>query len=499
MEKARGLTLQNSQVYSYICEADYRCRSFCMLRRDKMVTIKQHDLLECLKEGIEEAGKLSGKVLVSYTKPLVSIDPLLFYYNGNKLYKGNRTYLSDTEGITMVGLGAAFVQSTEGNERFKKTEEAWQLFLKNAIIHNDSQVRGTGPIFMGGFSFKPEGKCSSLWSGFSQTDFVVPNWLLTDVGTQSYLTMNVLVDKQSDLETLHKELEGIERKLLEKADWSMSTPKSKLIIEENRINEWLSAVQQSIEDIQNKELDKVVLSRMITVASDQVFDIIDLISALHERQQDSYIFAFEKAGSTFIGATPERLISKTGTRFDTTCLAGTIGRGQTEKEDQQLGEALLSDQKNREEHQMVVSMISESMEKVCHKVIKPDFPQLYKAKDVQHLYTPITGIAGGESSILSLVEALHPTPAMGGVPRERAIKLIEERETYERGWYSAPVGWLDNNGDGEFIVAIRSGLIKNKTATLFAGCGIVADSNPQSEYQETKMKFKPMLTALGGQ
>jgi isochorismate synthase len=179
-----------------------------------------------------------------------------------------------------------------------------------------------------------------------------------------------------------------------------------------------------------------------------------------------------------------------------TALAGSFPRGATVGDDQALGAQLLASAKERHEHAVVVRNIRSVLADLCMRIEAPATPTLMKMRNVQHLFTPVTAQLRGNSSVLTLVERLHPTPAVGGWPREVALAFLREHEELDRGWYAAPIGWLDANGDGEFAVALRSALVDGTSATLFAGCGIVADSDPQSEYQETLLKLRPMLNAL---
>src|SRR5699024_5155766 len=151
----------------------------------------------------------------------------------------------------------------------------------------------------------------------------------------------------------------------------------------------------------------------------------------------------------------------------------------------QLGKALLQDKKNRHEHKLVVDMISDIARNMCQYVNIPEAPILYQMRDIQHLYTPITAKTTNHS-ILSILEALHPTPSLGGAPQKKIVEQLRETEDLDRGWYSSPIGWLDHKQIGEFAAAIRSALLKGKQASLFAGCGIVADSKPISEFHETE-------------
>lgn len=167
-------------------------------------------------------------------------------------------------------------------------------------------------------------------------------------------------------------------------------------------------------------------------------------------------------------------------------------------EDKKLGENLLDDHKNREEHQYVVNMISQVFRKYCTNIKMPKVPKLMKIRDIQHLLTPIEGKVEKGIDIFTLIEALHPTPALGGVPTAISMKMIRSIENMDRGYYAAPIGWTDTAGNGEFAVAIRSALLDGDCAYLYAGGGIVADSEPDKEYDETWVKFRPVMRALGG-
>jgi menaquinone-specific isochorismate synthase len=261
--------------------------------------------------------------------------------------------------------------------------------------------------------------------------------------------------------------------------------------------EWIDAVKKTIENIRKGKFDKVVLAREARLSFADAIDPSVVLQQLREQQPFSYIFAFEQEGQCFIGASPEQLVKKEKDTCYSICLAGSIRRGKTLQEDEQLGKWLMNDEKNLREHQFVVQMIKEAIEAVCKRVQIPSSPQLLKLQHIQHLYTPVIGEKCRAASVLSIVEQMHPTPALGGTPREKAIKEIREAEPLDRGWYAAPIGWMDAEGNGEFAVAIRSGLLQGKEASIFAGCGVVVDSDPMSEYEETKVKFTPMLSALG--
>src|SRR5438105_1618902 len=181
----------------------------------------------------------------------------------------------------------------------------------------------------------------------------------------------------------------------------------------------------------------------------------------------------------------------------TMALAGSIARGATPAEDQALAEKLLRDRKERAEHAVVVGALRDGLAQVSTRVIADAEPRVQKLANVQHLLTPIRAQVSPGVGVLDLVERLHPTPAMGGFPRQPALELIRANEGLDRGWYAGPIGWVNQSGEGEFVVGIRSALVRGDSATLFAGCGIVAESNAAAEYAESEWKLRPMLAALG--
>ncbi|MEK6220710.1 MAG: isochorismate synthase, partial [Chloroflexota bacterium] len=200
----------------------------------------------------------------------------------------------------------------------------------------------------------------------------------------------------------------------------------------------------------------------------------------------------------FIGATPEKLFSLRGKAFDTMALAGSAPRGATPEIDATLGAELLSSEKNLNEHKLVVNEIIENLQAYSTDLQFEQSPKLAKYNSVQHLKSKISGVLDSDYDILDIIKFLHPTPALGGSPKERALEIIHELEDYSRGWYGAPVGWIDANWQGEFYVGIRSALIVDNEARLYAGAGIVDGSIAQEEWDETETKLSPMLNAIEG-
>jgi isochorismate synthase len=226
------------------------------------------------------------------------------------------------------------------------------------------------------------------------------------------------------------------------------------------------------------------------------------LARLRAAYPDCYTFLSDPgAGRAFVGATPERLARMDPGTVTLGALAGTFPRGATPAADAALKRLMLENPKEREEHAIVVDAIRAALAGLGRLDI-PDEPEVRAFKNVWHLFTPVFLTPSARVSLLSLVERLHPTPAVGGLPREAALEAVRRLETFDRGWYGAPLGWLNGRGEGEFAVALRAGLVSTDSAQsgsvrLIAGGGIVADSDPEREFEETRIKFQPMLGALG--
>jgi len=465
-----------------------------------LVTVQDTELKKGIEQAIAKARKSSMPILVSEVQKVDHIEPLSFFSAGQKKYLGERFYWKDpSDQIFMSGLGICqHIHDNQNSDRFFHVEKMWKRIIENGIIFNAFQEAGTGPLMFGGFSFDPEKKKTPLWSKFSDAIFHIPKFLLSKVNNQHYLTTNVLCTENDDFSLAEKVF--LERQqILSLVSQQMGIQEA-AIIKKEEVNpeKWKETVKELVSHLKNGELKKAVLARELRLYFNDDVSVEGVLKRLLTEQRESYTFAFESNGDCFLGASPERLVKKEGKNLYSTCLAGSIARGKTEEEDERLGQALLGDDKNLTEHRFVVEMIKEAMEQVCEKVQLPDHPVLLKMRDIQHLYTPVVGVSKNQSSLFQLVDLLHPTPALGGFPKQDAVKMIREIEELDRGLYGAPVGWIDHNGNGEFAVAIRSALIQGNEASLFAGCGIISDSDADSEYNETKVKFKPMLSALGG-
>ncbi|NJM98650.1 MAG: isochorismate synthase [Phormidesmis sp. RL_2_1] len=257
-------------------------------------------------------------------------------------------------------------------------------------------------------------------------------------------------------------------------------------------------VTAALAQIKAAQLHKVVLADVMDVVAAQAIDGVRSLQSLRHNHPDCTVFSVGNGrGQSFIGASPERLLSINEGQLTTDALAGSSSRGQTPSLDRSLGEALLHSDKERYEHQLVVEFIVQQLRSLGLTPHYTAAPRLLKLLHIQHLHTPISAVlAAGVVSPLDILAKLHPTPAVAGVPRQAACAVIRQHETFERGLYAAPLGWIDTQGNSEFIVGIRSALINGCKARLYAGAGIVAGSEPTQELAEIELKLQTLLNAL---
>jgi menaquinone-specific isochorismate synthase len=256
-------------------------------------------------------------------------------------------------------------------------------------------------------------------------------------------------------------------------------------------------VESALTTLSQGVVDKIVLGRNTLLAFDVAPQIPPLLQRLKAIEPNAYHFYFQpQAGHGFMGATPERLYKGVHRFIESEAVAGTCPRGRTSSEDNVLGAKLLRNEKERHEHVIVRNDIQSLLARYCHDLLVAQEPRLLKQSRVQHLYTPISGQLIADISDWDLLRLLHPTPAVGGLPRQEALQTIAQLEPFDRGWFAGPVGWLGHDA-AEFAVGIRSAILHENAISLFAGAGVVQGSVPQLEWDELETKIGIFMQALG--
>ena len=374
-------------------------------------------------------------------------------------------------GDGLVGFGEYKRFEVKGEDRFLKARSWWNEQLSEFSIQNNVHGIGTGPILFSSFSFDPN----------EPSVLIIPEIVLGHKNGKSWITW-IANKSQPDVTKI-----------------SNSTISSEISWQKGSISEekWRDQVSVAIAAIKSNQLEKVVLARDLNATSNTTIDIRNLMQRLEIEYPSTWLFLVDG----LIGATPELLVRLSKSLVTSRVLAGTIRKSGNEDRDLALAASLAKSSKDLEEHEYAVKSVADALAPFCSSTNVPESPFVLHLSNVMHLATDVTGVlndSAKQADIFTLVEKLHPSAAVCGTPTEAAKKLIASLEEMNRGRYSGPVGWIDAHGDGEIAIALRCGQLSadHKSIRIFAGCGIVAGSDPANEYAESQAKLMPMRTAL---
>ncbi|MCL2418884.1 MAG: isochorismate synthase [Conexibacteraceae bacterium] len=404
------------------------------------------------------------------------------------------------DGTAHAGLGAALELDATGAERFTLLQRRWRSLSRSALYDDPGAVPGSGLVAVAGFAFADGGGASPSWGGFGPASLWIPSLWFARRDGETWLTCNLALVRDDDAEGLLQNLlasiEALRERplpLLDPApvgEFSVHSPMPPAHYEE--------AVARAVQRIRAGELEKVVLAREVQVRAPQAHDPAAVFDVLRGGFPECFVYAVGRGDATFIGATPELLVRRDGMRASTVALAGSTRRSADPAVDAHLGESLLHSGKDRHENVVVADRIAKALEPFSVWVTVAPQPVLIKVANIQHLAVPIRAQLTDAVGVLTLAGALHPTPAVGGEPDHVAAALIPALEGLDRGWYAGALGWTDTNGDGEFCVTLRCALLRGDLATCYAGCGIMADSDPAAELAESEVKLQALLPTLSG-
>ncbi len=365
---------------------------------------------------------------------------------------------------------------------------------------SDSDDESAGPVAVGGFAFARDGGSAPHWDGFEPASLTVPEVALVRRDGRVRMALAALASPDDLPEEL---LERLERRVAELRQRPLPlldpAPTGRFQVASTMPPEHFEqAVARAVERIAAGELEKIVLAREVQVHAPQAYDVAAVFGVLRAEFPSCFVFCVGRGDATLIAASPELLIRREGHRVSTLALAGSTRRSADPAVDEHLGEQLLRDASYREEHAIVARRIERTLRPHAIWVAAAPEPELVRIANIQHLATPIRAQLATPMEALELAGLMHPTPAVGGEPLERAAPLIPALEGLDRGWYSGPVGWTDATGDGEFCVALRCALLRGNVARCYAGNGIVRDSDPAAELAETEVKLQALLPLLAG-
>ena len=443
--------------------------------------------------------------LVSVSLPAPGLTPLGFV--AQSAGQARFFWHDGQDPILFGGVGAAVELFAWGESRYRDIERQARDLFEGAVV-DELAPPAASPRLFGGFAFTDSFTPDNTWAAFHPAHFVLPHYQLVQHGDEVWLTLNAHIPDNENPADLIPELR---RALQEKYEQLLAEPAPDFPEEQGPAcslrqydisypldyQAWSKMIVEATGRMKAGELDKVVLARICEIKAAEPIDVTAALNYLETQYPQCYRFLFEpRPYHAYYGATPELLIKTSGADFATMGLAGSAPRGKTPEKDASNAAGLLNSAKNRYEHALVVDAMRRRLEPLTKTLSVPDHPEIYTLSNIHHLYTPVEGSLVDPQGVLPLVELLHPTPALGGAPRGKALPLLAHLEPVPRGWYAAPIGWLDQNLDGVFSVGIRSAVAQNNRVWAYAGAGIVADSDPQSEWQETMIKFRPILNSL---
>ena len=376
-------------------------------------------------------------------------------------------------GVALEDSGGKVVDFEAGADRLQAASRLWRRVCESL----------GSPIAVGGFAYRPDREPGGPWSGFPALLLRVPALAVTRVRGRTYATA-MTADAQGLLEL---NATGVRAPAARKLE---VTPVRNPVA-------WTAAVGSASARLRAGDAAKVVLAREVLARGDGVVSAAMVARSLRAAYPSCFTYLITGAdGTAFAGASPELLVRRSGLRAFSQPMAGSVARGATEAEDERLARELEDSAKDAVEHRIVSEFVVDALRPFSQSVsARP--PEVVRFTNIQHLATFVSAeLVDPPAAALQLAAALHPTPAVGGWPREAAEALIDELEAMERGWYAGAVGWIDSRGDGEFAVALRCGLLWEDGARLYAGVGVMPDSDPARELEETELKFKALLTAL---
>ncbi len=429
------------------------------------------DVRERLRDAIVAQGRKGGE----FVRVEVAVErrDVVNWVRGQGF--ADKVYWSDrADMVEMGGVGVA--------REIRATE------IDRGIIET---VQASGLRWFGGLRFDANGAVDPIWEKFGGMHFWLPRFELGQDGERGWLACHVSAD--DDLDAV---LEEVRRLRFEEVCLNEVVPRPLTRVDVPDEVRWGENVTAVLGAFERGEADKVVLARKVTVPASGDLEPMLVLKKLMAVAPQSFHFCFQVGEfEGFVGASPERLYRRRGAVIESEALAGTRKRGVSAADDVRLERELLESAKERHEQELVLRMVVREFEELCDDVETDGATRVLKLAQLQHLYNRVSGVLRPGVTDGEIMGALHPTPAVGGRPREVAMRLIEELEPFDRGWYTGAVGWICGD-EAEFAVAIRCALVEGDRLHAFSGAGIVRGSVAGAEWDEIENKLLNFRRAL---
>lgn len=446
-----------------------------------------HRLIERIRCVCSDPGRREGG-LSRFTVEINDLTPVQWLAMQKDAVK---VYYSQRDGDSEIaGVGAADIMTDDSHLNLKESLGAIEDKIASARC---------GLRYYGGICFDPDNPMDGDWMGFGKFCFIVPTFEFRRQGDKATFSYNLLRTPDDTPESaVHNFLSAFDR-LVFGCSEDLSEPDKPRILNRSNIPDksaWGEVISRAISDLSARNMDKIVLARKSVLQMSRPFDPVLLMNEVRQRNTNSYDFCFQlDEQDAFIGSSPECLFSRQDRNIYSEAIAGTCRTGDTDHERKHHQDKLSSSAKETEEHGYVFDNVKADLAKICSEINVLDERSIVSLSYVQHFCSRFSGLLNDNVSTYDIIEALHPTAAVNGFPKETAKEEIRKCEMFSRGWYAGPIGWI-GEGSSEFAVGIRSARIKDNEISLFAGAGLVRASDPGMEWEETENKLSLILDVI---
>jgi menaquinone-specific isochorismate synthase len=437
-----------------------------------------------------------NKVFLSYAAKISSVKFTLLLEHFADKADDVFYYCEPERNISFLSFDKLTKQSFQSGEFNKLSSEITALKSKLVTNHKDYENFNL-PVFILSAKFPIKSR-SEEWKDFGDIDFIVPKIILYQNSNDCFLVANLFSESFSNQGYFSDFLEH-EAELIYKLEAKLATKNfDRTTIEkiDSDANDaaWIENISGVISNFKNNKIEKIVISRRIENEIKSGLSWQKTIEQLNNKYPSCANFLYKSTNSIFFGSTPEVLINFSQNNFSTESLAGSIKRGETVEKDKILEQELLKSEKNQKEHQAVVDHIKNAINNFVSEINVVESPVIKKLPNIQHLQTNIDGTLKENTDMFSVISNIFPTPAVCGIPKELSLEMIEQTEKFDRGLFSGIIGWFNADDYGEFFVTIRSALVRENKLYAYAGCGLLEESDPREEFEETQLKLKPILS-----
>jgi menaquinone-specific isochorismate synthase len=461
------------------------------------MTINSENILNEFTAFTRTLTEIKEPKLISFAFPLEQFDALLLINNLNENFDDIFFFRTPNNRLTTIGINSANEITAGKTNDFSSLTDNYKYWTENVVSNYEHINISSPPVICCTAKFDSV-KSSKLWDDFESLRIYIPEFLISFqndgvIGYYNFVveSKSIIVNNSSYLSNFLEKLLGLNKDSIQTSNLKRSIQST---LNGNELEIWNDFVLKALSELNNGRVEKLVLSRAYSFNLDFAINWSSLLDELFTRFPDCYLFFIKKNYSVFFGSSPEMFLKVSGNIAEVESVAGSAARGEKSESDYELEKSLKTSEKNHQEHLFVSDFISDILIRYSNNVRIIEEKQIRKLDNIQHLITRISAELYSNENLFELIDSLFPTPAVCGVQKKTAMKLIRELESHDRGLYSGIIGLIDFDGNCELAVSIRSALVKENKVTAFAGAGLVKNSDPYEEFLETNLKLNTILS-----